>query len=452
MRTPTSILLTDLYMLTMLEGFFNDGMDGVASYEFVVRNLPPSRGFLVAAGLEQALEYLETARFSPDELDWLRHSGRFSNSFIDHLGGWRFTGDVDAMPEGTVFFQNEPILTVTAPIPQAQFVESRLINLLHLQTMIASKAMRCVLAAEGKLLVDFGLRRAHGAEAGLLGARASYLAGFDGTATVLAGMLFDIPIYGTMAHAYIQAHKSEAAAFESFARAQPGNVTLLIDTYDTEDGARIVVDIAPRLRQSGIEIKAVRIDSGDLASHAMKVRQILDEGGLHETGIFCSGNLDEYRLRDLVQRNAPINGFGVGTRLDTSEDAPNLECIYKLVEYEGHPRRKRSEGKVTWPGRKQVFRQYGEQGEMKADVLTVAGDRQGGEPLIHPVMRAGRRIHSAEPLSDLRTRSATERGRLPNHLKILGTQPEYSVRRAEALVKLAEQADEERREGEGEGG
>jgi nicotinate phosphoribosyltransferase len=319
------------------------------------------------------------------------------------------------------------------------------INLLHLQTMLASKATRCVLAAEGRLLVDFGLRRSHGAEAGLLAARASYLAGFDGTATVLAGMLFDIPLYGTMAHAYIQAHDSEAAAFESFARAQPGNVVLLIDTYDTEQGAHTVVNIAPRLRQSGIAIKAVRIDSGDLASHAIQVRRILDEGGLKETGIFCSGNLDEYRLRDLVQQGAPIDGFGVGTRLDTSEDAPNLECVYKLVEYEGHPRRKRSEGKATWPGRKQVFRQYSETGEMKSDVITVDGDAQTGEPLIKPAMRAGRRVKNPETLHLLREHSASERARLPKHLSALAIEPVYPVSRSAALVMLAERADEERR-------
>ncbi len=433
-----SILLTDLYMLTMLEGFYKQGMDGVASYEFFVRHLPPNRGFLVAAGLEQVLQYLENARFHEDELDWLRRCGRFSGAFVDHLAHWRFAGDVDAMPEGTVFFPDEPILRVTAPISQAQFVESRLINILHLQTMLASKAMRCTLVANGKLLVDFGLRRAHGAEAGLMAARASYLAGFDGTATVLAGMLFDIPIYGTMAHAYVQAHNTESAAFESFARSQPGNVVLLIDTYDTEQGARTVVEVASRLRGIGIEIKAVRIDSGDLGAHAVKVRRILDDGGLQKTGIFCSGNLDEYRLRDLVQAGAPIDGFGVGTRLDTSEDAPNLECAYKLVEYEGHPRRKRSEGKVSWPGRKQVFRRYGDSRRMESDVLTIEGDAQAGEPLIQPVMRAGRRLLTAEPLVRLRERCARERTRLPEHLSLLETQPHYVVDRAKALLDLAQ--------------
>jgi len=437
-----SILLTDLYMLTMLEGFYKQSLNGIASYEFFVRRLPESRSFLVAAGLEQALDYLEQAHFTSAELEWLRQCGRFSPEFIEHLAGWRFTGDVDAMPEGTVFFANEPVLRVTAPISQAQLVESRLINLLNLQTMIASKAARCVLAGDQRTLVDFGLRRAHGAEAGLLASRASYLAGFDGTATVLAGMMFAIPIYGTMAHAYIQAHDSEREAFETFARAQPGNVVLLIDTYDTEQGARVVADLAPRLRESGITIKAVRIDSGDLMIHSRNVRRILDDAGLKDIGIFCSGNLDEYRLRDLVQGRAPINGFGVGTRLDTSEDAPSLECVYKLVEYNGEPRRKRSEGKATWPGRKQVFRQYGSSGQMEGDTITAWGADQAGQPLLEAVLRQGKRVRSTEPLSKIRERSARDRERLPEYLRVLENKTPYPIRIAPALEDLAKQADE----------
>jgi nicotinate phosphoribosyltransferase len=444
MINTSSILLTDLYMLTMLEGFYKQRLDGTASYEFFVRRLPESRSFLVAAGLEQALEYLEEAHFTSEELEWLRHCGRFSPEFIDHLAKWRFTGDVDAMPEGTVFFANEPILRITAPISQAQLVESRLINLLNLQTMIASKAARCVLAADQRLLVDFGLRRAHGAEAGLLASRASYLAGFDGTATVLAGMIFAIPIYGTMAHAYVQAHESERAAFESFARAQPGNVILLIDTYDTEQGARVVADLAPRLRESGIAIKAVRLDSGDLAVHSRNVRKILDDAGLQDIGIFCSGDLDEYRLRDLVQGSAPINGFGVGTRLDTSEDAPSLECVYKLVEYNGQPRRKRSEGKATWPGRKQVFRQYRNDGRMETDAITVWGDIQPGQPLLEPVMQNGKRMRASEALSTVRERSTLQRQHLPGYLRSLETHSPYPVRVSPALEELATRVDQAR--------
>jgi nicotinate phosphoribosyltransferase len=442
LNTSSSILLTDLYMLTMLEGFYKQSMEGIASYEFFVRKLPQNRGFLVAAGLEQAVQYLQSAHFTPDELDWLRQTGRFSNEFIHHLADWRFAGDVDAMPEGTVFFANEPILRVTAPISQAQLIESRLVNLLNFQTMIASKAARCVLVADKRTLVDFGFRRAHGAEAGLLASRASYLSGFDGTATVLAGMLFDIPVYGTMAHAYVQAHETERTAFESFARAQSGNVVLLIDTYDTANGARIVVDLAPRLQQSGIAIKAVRLDSGDPRAEAEKVRRILDEGGLQDVGIFCSGNLDEIRVRDLVRVDAPITGFGIGTKLDTSDDAPSLESVYKLVAYDGKPRRKHSEGKATWPGRKQVFREYTTDGRMRADTITLEGKMQPGQPLLETVLRGGTPIRPYESLSRIRERCAQQLAQLCEPLRTLGTEPTYEVLIAPELTALAEQTDE----------
>jgi len=255
-------------------------------------------------------------------------------------------------------------------------------------------------------------------------------------------MTFDIPVYGTMAHAYVQAHETERTAFESFARAQPGNVVLLIDTYDTENGARIVVDLAPRLRQSGIAVKAVRLDSGDLAAQARKVRKILDDGGLEETGIFCSGNLDEYRLRDLVQDGAPINGFGIGTRLNTSDDAPSLECVYKLVEYDGKPRRKHSEGKATWPGRKQVYRHYAADGRMQADALTVEGDIQPGQPLLETVMRGGNLVRPLDSLSAIRERTAQQLAELPEHLRALDADLRYTVRIAPALAALADQTDE----------
>lgn len=441
-----SALLTDLYMLTMLQGFFDEGMDEVASYEFFVRELPAGRGFLLAAGLEQALDYLEQLRFKPEELEWLASTKRFSREFVDYLASWRFAGDVYAMPEGTVCFPNEPILRVSAPIMQAQFVETRLINLLHFQTLVASKAARSVLVAPGKLLVDFGLRRAHGAEAGLLAARASYLAGFGGTATVLAGMRYDIPLYGTMAHSYIQAHDKEADAFEGFAHAQPGNVILLIDTYDTEQGAAKVVKLAPRLKARGITVKGVRLDSGDLGQHARNVRKILDEGGLTETVIFSSGNLDEHALRELLREQAPIDGFGVGTRLDTSADAPYFDCAYKLVEYAGHPRRKRSEGKATWPGCKQVYRVYEERAgkrTMHADTITTQHDEQPGERLIVPVMKAGRRITPREPLARARQRTLRQLEELPEHLRALEERPPYPVHIAPALEALARQADRE---------
>ena len=442
MNPANSVLLTDLYQLTMLQGYHDAGMEDVAVFEFFVRKLRPGRGFLMAAGLEQALQFLEGVHFSSEDLAWLAATGRFSKEFLARLEALRFTGDVHAMPEGTVFFPNEPILRVTAPIAQAQLVETRLINLLHFQTLIASKAARIVLVAPDKLLVDFGLRRAHGAEAGLLAARASYIAGFTGTATVQAGMQFGIPLFGTMAHSFVQAHDGEMLAFEHFAHAQPDNVVLLIDTYDTEAAARKVVALAPRLELDGIRIKGVRIDSGNLADHARQVRQILDMGGLRHVTIFASGDLDEYVLRDMLSSGAPVDGFGIGTRMDTSSDMPYLDCAYKLQEYAGKPRRKRSEGKQTWPGRKQVYRSYDADGRIASDIVTVEGDAQPGEPLIMPVMRGGKRLSAAAPLADIRSHAAANLARLPEALRQLQEPYAYRVEIARALHELAEQVDQ----------
>ncbi|MBI2105020.1 MAG: nicotinate phosphoribosyltransferase, partial [Candidatus Omnitrophica bacterium] len=433
-------LLTDLYQLTMLQAYAAHRMEEPAVFEFFVRRLPPQRGFLLAAGLEQALAYLETLRVQPDELGWLAKDGRFTKEFLQYLERLRFTGDVHAMPEGTVFFPNEPILRVTAPIPQAQLVESRLINLLQLETVIASKAARSVLAAPGKLLVDFGMRRAHGAEAALLAARASYLAGFSGTSNVLAGRAFGIPLYGTVAHAFIEAHDDEAEAFVRFAKAQQGPVTFLLDTYDTEAAARTVVSLAPRLKRDGVRIGAIRLDSGDLAAHAKQVRHILDAGGLGEVKIFSSGGLDELELFSLLKAGAPIDGFGVGTQLGASADAPVLDCAYKLEEYAGRPRAKRSEGKATLPGRKQVHRTYGPDGRMAFDTLSLEAERVEGEALLVPVMRGGRRFGEAPSLAETRARAAQELARLPEDLRRMIPEPPYPpypVKVSRGLEELA---------------
>lgn len=436
-------LLTDLYQLTMLHAYHEEGMSDTAVFEFFFRALPPSRNFLLAAGLEPALEFLEQLRFSEEELHWLEHEQGFPAHFVEHLAKLRFTGDVHALPEGTICFPDEPVLRVTAPIEQAQLVESRLINLLHFQTLIASKAARCVLAAPGKLLVDFGLRRAHGGEAGLLAARASYLAGFAGSATVLAGQYYGVPLYGTMAHSFIEAHPSEALAFEGFARAQPGNVTLLIDTYDTEAGAERVAELAPRLAAEGIRVQAVRLDSGDLGAHAVRVRRILDDRGLQGIRIFCSGNLDEYALARLTASGAPIDGFGVGTSLTTSADLPALDCAYKLSEYAGTGRRKRSEGKATWPGRKQVYRRWTGDGCMAGDVLALEQEPARGEGLLEPVMRAGRRLKPAESLQQTRERAAAQLRALPPALRSLESAAAYPVEITADLRRYAVQVDEE---------
>lgn len=436
-----SALLTDLYQLTMLQGYFDLQMEETAVFEFFVRRLPKERNFLVAAGLEQVLGYLESLAFSSDELDWLARSGRFSPAFIEYLANLRFTGDVYAMPEGTVFFENEPIVRVTAPLPQAQLIETRLINLLHFQTTIASKAARCVLAAPDKLLVDFGMRRSHGAEAALMAARASYLAGFTGTATVLANRLFDIPIFGTMAHSFIQAHDTEEEAFENFARSHPTNTVLLIDTYDTEQAARKVTHLARRLEKDGIRINAVRIDSGDLGAYAHLVRDILDDAGCNDIGVFCSGDLDEYKLQQMLADAAPVDGFGVGTHLDVSLDAPSIDCVYKLQEYAGRPRRKRSRGKATWPGRKQVFRRFDERGAFEEDLLTLEGDESNGIALIEPVMRGGERLEPHSTLADIRQHAKDQLAILPERLKRLEPGQPYRVTVSEKLLRLADAVD-----------
>ena len=442
MNSQNSVLLTDLYQLTMLQAYFREGMEETAVFEFFIRDLPEGRGFFVTAGLEQALQYLEGLRFTEDELQWVRDYPLFDHDFVDYLAQLRFTGDVHAMREGTVCFPNEPLLRITAPLPQAQLVESRLINILHFQTLIASKAARCVLAAPDKLLVDFGFRRAHGAEAGLMAARAAYLAGFSGTATVLANRLLGIPVFGTMAHSFIEAHDVETDAFEQFARAQPENVTLLIDTYDTETAARKLTRIAPRLAQQGIHIRAVRLDSGDLGQHARAVREILDRGGLRGVHIFSSGNLDEHKVKQLLDSKAPIDGFGIGTHLDTSSDAPYLDCAYKLMEYDDIPRRKKSEGKASWPGRKQVYRHYGGDSRMERDLVALETEAQGGEQLLWKIMSEGRRLAPAEPLSEARLHARNQLALLPDGLRRLHPTLAYEVEVSQAIRDLAQQIDE----------
>ena len=395
-------LLTDLYQLTMLAAYHELGMRETATFELFARHLPPQRGFLLVSGLESVLDYLETLSFEPAQLEWLGSTGRFKPAFLDWLAGFRFRGDVFAVPEGTVLFADEPWLRVTAALPEAQFIESRLMNLMHFQTLVATKAARCVLVAGGRKLVDFGLRRAHGGEAGVLASRASYLAGFAGTATVEAGRRFGIPVFGTMAHSFVQAHDVEADAFAGYARAHPDQVNLLIDTYDVETAARETVALAGR----GARVTGVRIDSGDLGDLARRVRRILDDGGCSRITIIASGSLDEFEIARLVAEGAPIDAFGIGTRLDTSSDAPYLDCAYKLEEYAGRPRRKRSAGKATWPGRKQVWRTLDSAGRIVRDVVALEGEQADGTPLLACAMRDGRRTGLAEPLEGSRERAA----------------------------------------------
>lgn len=441
MTPAESPLTTDLYELNMVQAYLDHGEGKEAVFEFFIRRLPERRGFLLAAGLEDAVAYLETLRFSGADIGWLKGTGRFRGNLLDYLAAFRFTGDVHAMPEGTVCFPNEPLIRITAPLPMAQLIETRLINILHFQTMVASKAARMVLAAPGKILSDFGLRTAHGAEAGLFSARASYIAGFGSAANVYAGERYGIPIVGTMAHSFVQVHDDEMKAFENFARARPEGVVLLIDTYDTEAGARKVVALAPRLKADGIAIRGVRIDSGDLAAMAKKVRDILDAGGLKDVIILASGGINEDVLQKMMAAQAPIDGFGIGVNLDASIDAPSLDCAYKLQDYAGRPRRKLSEGKVTWPGRKQVWRRTGADGRIAGDTLSLESDTQAGETLIGPVMRDGHRLKPVPTLAQTRERAARELARLPEPLRRLQTGFDYPVGIAEALHALTREAD-----------
>ena len=418
-------------------------MAETAVFELFVRKPPPERGFLMAAGLEQAVQFLESMRFRPDELAWLRASGTFSSAFLDSLQDLRFTGDVDAMPEGTVFFTDEPLLRVTAPLPQAQLVETRLINLLHFQTVIASKAARMVLAAPGKQLVDFGLRRAHGAEAGLLAARASYLAGFSGTATVLAGRDFGIPIVGTMAHSFVQAHDDEATAFERFARVRPRALTLLIDTYDTERGARHRRRVSPRgSPRDGITISAVRLDSGDLAAHARAVRAILDAAGLQSIHIFASGGLDEQQTavavsrwradRRLRCRHQPDHvGRRAGARL-------RLQAAGVRRPAATQAQRRQSDVARPQAGLPAL---HGD-GTIAGDVIALVDEPVDGEPLLQPAMRNGKRVDSLPSLAEARAHAAASLAQLPEPLRRLepGRVPVEISRGIRNLVAEMDQA------------
>lgn len=438
-----SLLVTDLYQLNMLEAYRSAGMEGTAVFEFFVRRMPKNRGFLMAAGLAQLIGFLLGARVDQGEIEWLREREDFSDQLADYLADFRFTGHVDAVPEGTIVFADEPIVRITAPVAEAQLIETRLINFLQFQTLVATKAARMMLAAPGKGIVDFGLRRAHSGEAGVLAARAAYLAGFDGTASVSAGRHFDIPLYGTMAHAFVQTFTDEVEAFRAFALARPEQTVFLLDTYETERAARRLVELAPRLHEQGIHLKGVRIDSGDLAGHARKVREILDEGGLGHLQIVASGGLDEYELATLTEKGAPIDLYGVGTSLVTSDDLPSLDCGYKLKAYDGSARRKLAEGKSYWPGATQVWRTLDAEGRIAGDRITAADEDAPGEALLQPVLRNGALVKALPNLTEIRAHAAAELARLPEALKALEGTPAYPITVSPRLRTLADDLERE---------
>ena len=418
-------LLVDLYELTMGESYLAEGVDErPATFQLFCRTLPRGWGYLVAAGIDDALAYLEALSFSETDLAYLETTGLFGAAFLERLAGLRFTGEVRAMREGTIFFPAEPVLEVTAPLLEAQLVETAVINRVHLSSLIASRAARCVEAAAGRRLVEFGFRRAHGVDAGLAAARASYLAGFDATSNVLAGKRYGIPVAGTMAHSYIEAFADESAAFEAFSRSYPDGSTLLIDTYDTVEGARRAARVARELAARGGSLGAVRLDSGDLLELSRRVRAVLDEAGLRDVTIFASGNLDEYSIAALVGAGAPIDGFGVGSRLSTSAGAPYLDFVYKLVEFDGRGVMKLSADKATLPGPKQVWRQL-EGNRFTGDVVTLADESSptGAEPPLEPVISRGRRLAETS-LDAARERAAAQRSALPPECRKLEAAPQ----------------------------
>jgi nicotinate phosphoribosyltransferase len=441
-------LLTDLYELTMAASYFQMGFNEQASFTLSVRRLPPRRGFLVAAGLERMLEALEQFQFSQAAVDALDALSLFSPDFLHFLSNLHFSCEVDAVPEGTIFFADEPILEINGPLIQAQLVESLIMNQVGLATLITSKAARSVVAARGRRLVDFGLRRSQGVDASLVAARSSYLAGFVGTSNVLAGCRYHIPLYGTMAHSYIMAHDSERDAFAHFVELFPRLSTLLVDTYDTVRGVENAATVARDLRERGFKLQAIRLDSGDLADLSLKARRILDQNGLQDVSIFASGNLDEYKIRDLIRDGAPIDAFGVGTAMVVSADAPSLDLAYKLAEYRGVPRLKTSSNKLTLPGRKQWFRGFSANGGFYADMIgladegvtTVAREFKPMAAEVLPMMQRqfieGKRIGTVPPLSESRDRLLESMAKLEQRYKDLDKPANYPVKRTAALSAM----------------
>jgi nicotinate phosphoribosyltransferase len=426
MRHPELALFTDLYELTMVQAYLAEGLTDTAVFTLFVRRLPDRRNVLLACGLDSILRRLEEMRFSDTDLDYLRSLGMFSEDLLVWLRDFHFTGDVYAVPEGTPLFANEPILEVVAPITQAQLVETILMNQSHVHTLLASKAARVVAAARGRKVVDFGARRAHGIDAALAAARAFYIAGVEATSNVLAGKLYGIPVAGTMAHSYVQAHGDERSAYRAFAHMFPGTI-LLVDTYDTIEGVRRVIELA-RQEPDAFKISAVRLDSGDLRSLARETRALLDAAGLEHVHIFASSGLDEYEIAALVDGGAPIDGFGVGTGMSVSDDAPSLDIVYKLSAYAGEGRTKLSPDKPILPGRKQIFRQEVD-GRAIADVIGRADERLEGRPLLRSVMRGGRRTEeSVEQIASIRARVSDELSQLPAHVRgITRAEPSYTV-------------------------
>jgi nicotinate phosphoribosyltransferase len=436
-------LFTDLYQLTMAQSYFAQQRNQPATFSLFIRNYPQHHTYFVAAGLATVLEYLEQVHFPPVALAFLHTTGRFSADFLDYLATWRFQGEVIALPEGTVFFINEPVVEVTAPIIDAQLVESFIVNAVHLQTLIATKASRCVQAAPGQRLIDFALRRTHGTDAGMKVARASYLAGFEATSNVLAGHVYDIPLAGTMAHAYVLCFPEEIDAFRAYAATYPQQTVLLIDTYDTLTGARRAALVGQEMARQGNRLLGVRLDSGDMTALSKEVRAILDAAGLSAVQIVASGGFDEYAIAQALRDGACIDTFGVGTKMGVAADAPYYDMAYKLVQYAGCPVMKLSAGKATLVGDKQVWRRTVE-GQFVEDLIALrheAVELADAQPLLQCVMRAGQPVEPRPTLVAARARHATEMTHLPAPYRGVQGGEVYPVRLSAGLAARQRQVE-----------
>ncbi len=431
-------MLTDLYELTMAASYFEHKIAAPATFSLFIRKYPPDRGYFVSAGLEYVMDFLESFGFDQEDLDYLDSKNLFSHDFLDYLSRLRFTGDVHAIPEGRIFFKDEPILELTAPIIQGQLVETFIINAINFGVIIATKASRCIQAARGKILVDFSLRRTHGADAGIQAARACYIAGFASTSNVLAGKLYGIPISGTMAHSYILSFDEEIEAFRAYFKSFPENTVLLIDTYDTIEGARKAAQVAKEMAAQGCKLRGVRLDSGDMAELSQKVRKIFNDEGLNDVVIFASGGFDEFRIAESLKRGAQIDAFGVGTRIGVSADAPYTNMAYKLVEYDNMPVLKLSSGKINIPSSKQIFRTY-LGGQFKKDIIGLRNENLEGEKILTKVMENGKRLGPAEPLRDIRQRFRNEFNSLYESIKAICNPKPYPVELSPKLKNLQEQ-------------
>ena len=432
-------LLTDLYELTMAASYFESDINDPATFSLFIRRYPPQRSYFVAAGLEDVLRATEDFHFSEADLSYLKDTGIFTPDFLDFLKTLQFTGTIRALPEGEIFFKDEPILEVTAPMIEAQILETMIINLVNLQTMIATKAARCMHAAAGRKLVDFSLRRVQGIDAGLKVARSSYITGFEGTSNVLAGQQFGIPISGTMAHSYVCAFGKETEAFRAFARTFPHSTVLLIDTYDTLEGARKAAMVGQEMAREGKKLLGVRLDSGEMAPLSREVRAILDEAKLNDVLIFASSSFDEYKIFDTVKEGGVIDAFGVGTHMGVSADAPYLDMVYKLVAYGERPILKLSPNKVTLAGEKQVFRKLDDSGMFSGDLICLKDETpENAMPLLETVLENGKAVRPHPSLEDIRQRFKRRFDKLNAPCKRLRNSEPYPVAVSPKLQALQE--------------